>query len=83
MIYGEKAGESLKNSLRNYKDYFSGLCESARKRSPGEIYRLYDISIKYDENYNTRLSDFLALLYAMGLGCDKLNILSLKSHSFS
>jgi hypothetical protein len=59
-------GENLKNSLRNYKKNFESLCELARKRSVGEIYRLYDISSKYLEKQSINLSDFLALLYAMG-----------------
>ncbi|MCE2982709.1 MAG: hypothetical protein LW832_03985, partial [Parachlamydia sp.] len=59
-------GENLKNSLYNYKIYFTNLCELARKRSVGEIYRLFDLANRYDENYNIGLSDFLALLYAMG-----------------
>ncbi|MCE2982633.1 MAG: hypothetical protein LW832_03600, partial [Parachlamydia sp.] len=59
-------GENLKNNLYNYKIYFANLCELARKRSVGEIYRLFDIANKYDENHIIGLSDFLALLYAMG-----------------
>jgi hypothetical protein len=59
-------GENLKNSLYNYKIYFTNLCELARKRSVGEIYRLFDLANRYDENHIIGLTDFLALLYAMG-----------------
>lgn len=61
-------GSSFQREIDIYNKYFSNLCDNARKMSVGDIYRLYDLSNKYDNNYHVRLPHFLALLYSLGYG---------------
>lgn len=59
---------NLKDNVRNYERYFSYLCENTRKESSSDIYRLFDISNKYTDNYKIELPNFLSLLYSLGHG---------------
>lgn len=55
-------------TIKTHENHFLYLSENARKNSASEIYRLHDLANKYDNNYQLKLTDFLALLYALKYG---------------
>lgn len=61
-------GLTLKNKLYKYEGYFLSLCENTRKESVSDIYRLYDIFNKKNENQAVKLPDFFSLLFSLGHG---------------